>query len=316
MAVISIKNKTKSGSLLVGNTAYNPLGAVYTSRTSLPSTAVWYCAAWNGSRWVVVCQSSPAGTPTTKTAWSTDAITWNAVALGTTSRMQNVVWDGTYFVATGNAAEEFYSTDGTSWTLATGATTQQNFIHSATNGAGTTVAVAYTTLGNNLKYTTNGTSWTQITVGSSQRLVSIAYGNSIWVVTLGATGNSVYTSSDGITWTLQSGVLPATAWFGLVYGTKFVAVPNTSTTGAYSTNGTSWTSMTVPTGSYQNVGYSNGIYLAVSYGTTNAITSTDGITWTARTLSSSLGVVNPVGGNNMFVLMPGDTETNEYMTSP
>jgi len=291
-------------------------GSTFTSRTSLPSSATWYCAAWNGSRWVVVAQSSPAGTPTTKTAWSSDAITWNAVALGTSARNQNVVWDGTYFVATGNGAEEFYSTDGTSWTLATGATTVQNFIHSATNGAGTTVAVAYTTGGNNLKYTTNGTSWTQITIGSSQRLVSVAYGNSTFVVSLGATGNSVYTSTNGSSWTLQSGVLPATQYFTLVYGTKFIAMPYGTTTGGYSTNGTSWTSMTVPAGSYSNPGYSGGIYLAASYGTTNAISSTDGISWTARTLAATLSVTNVNGGNNSFVLMPGDDHTNQYMTSP
>jgi len=292
------------------------LGTTYTSRTSLPSAALWYCAAWNGSRWVAVAQSDPAGTTTTKTAWSSDAITWNAVATGTVSLNQNIVWDGTYFVVTGNSANEFYSTDGTSWTLATGAVTQQNFIHSATNGAGTTVAVAYTTGGNNLKYTTNGTSWTQITIGSSQRLNSIAYGNSTFVVSLGATGNSVYTSSNGSSWTLQSGVLPATAGFALVYGTKFVAVPYGTTTGGYSTNGTSWTSMTVPAGNYNQIGYTNGVYLAVSYGTTDAITSTDGISWTSRTLPAALTIVNVNGGNNTFVLLPGDTDTDQYITSP
>jgi len=299
-----------------GGVAVPPLGTTFTSRTSLPSAALWYCAAWNGSRWVAVAQTDPAGTTTTKTAWSSDAITWNAVATGTASRNQNIVWDGTYFVVTGNGAEEFYSTDGTSWTLATGATTVQNFIHSATNGAGTTVAVAYTTGGNNLKYTTNGTSWTQITIGSSQRLVSVAYGNATWVVTLGATGNSVYTSSNGSSWTLQSGVLPATQYFTLVYGTKFVAMPYGTTTGGYSTNGTSWTSMTVPAGSYNNFGYTNGVYLAASYGTTDAISSTDGISWTARTLPVALTVTNVNGGNNTFILLPGDTDTNQYITSP
>jgi hypothetical protein len=291
-------------------------GKDFTSRTSMPSAALWYCAAWNGSRWVAVAQTDPAGTTTTKTAWSSDAITWNAVATGVASRNQNIVWDGTYFVVTGNSSDEFYSTNGASWTLATGATTQQNFIHSATNGAGTTVAVAYTTGGNNLKYSTTGTSWTQITIGSSQRLNSIAYGNATFVVSLGATGNSVYTSTDGISWTLQSGVLPATQSFALVYGTKFIAMPYGTTTGGYSSNGTSWTSMTVPAGSYNQIGYSGGVYLAASYGTTDAISSTDGISWTARTLSSALTIVNVNGGNNSFVLMPGDTDTNEYITSP
>ena len=296
-----------------GGAAAAPLGSTYTLQTSMPSSAAWYDAAWNGSKWVSVAQLS-GGLATNKAAYSSNGTSWTASTLPVNANWQNVVWDGTYFVATSGDSRSAYSSDGITWSSGSGGGTG-NHIDLTTNGSGISVAVAYYNGGNNLKYTTNASSWTSVTLGSSLRLLGVAYGASIWVVTPGAASTDIYTSTNGSSWTLQSGVMPNSRSYTITYGgTKFIAV--SATYGAYSTNGTSWTSMTVPSGTWQNPTYSNGVYLITSYLTTDAITSTDGISWTARTLPAAYGVINPSGGNNIFMLMPGDTVTTNYITSP
>jgi roadblock/LC7 domain-containing protein len=290
-----------------------PLGSTYTLRTSMPSTAAWYDAAWNGTRWASVAQLS-GGLSTNKAAYSSNGTSWTATTLPVNANWQNVIYDGTYFVATSGDSRSAYSSDGITWSSASGGGTG-NHIDLATNGSGTSVAVAYFTGGNNLKYTNNASSWTAVTLGSSLRLLGVAYGASIWVVTPGAASTNCYTSTNGSSWTLQTGVMPANTSYTVCFGgSKFFAIAGTN--GAYSSNGTSWTATTTPSGTWQNPTWSNGVYLVTSYLTANAITSTDAITWTSRTLPASYGVINPAGGNNIFMIMPGDTATTDYYTSP
>ena len=59
-------------------------------------------------------------------------------------------------------------------------------------------------------------------------------------------------------------------WVSVTYGNGYyVAVAYGTTTGAYSTNGTTWTALTMPSSAgWLSVTYGNGYYVAVAYGTT------------------------------------------------
>ena len=79
------------------------------------------------------------------------------------------------------------------------------------------------------------------------------------------------------------------SWSSVTYGaSKFVAVASGSSTGGYSTDGTTWTGMTMPSAAgWASVTYGNGIFMALA-GFTTASTagaiSSDGVNWTSITM--------------------------------
>ena len=113
-------------------------------------------------------------------------------------------------------------------------------------------------------------------------------------------GTSAATSTDGITWTLIT--LPASAaWHATTYGNGVFVLVSTSTTAATSTDGITWTLRTLPSASYwYGVAYGNGVFVTAGNGTANAATSTDGITWTARTIPTG-NWEQMAFGNGVFV---------------
>ena len=67
--------------------------------------------------------------------------------------------------------------------------------------------------------------------------------------------------------------MPSTSsWFNVTYGNGyFVAVALSTTAGAYSTNGTTWTASTMPSAlQWQGVTYGNGYFVAVQASGTTA----------------------------------------------
>lgn len=93
--------------------------------------------------------------------------------------------------------------------------------------------------------------------------------------------------------TATTGTLPGAAanWNGGVgYGAGvYLATVASSTTAAYSTDGLTWTTTTLPAAvGWNYVDFGNGVFFANPFGATSTCaTSTDGITWTARTKPSS-----------------------------
>ena len=85
-------------------------------------------------------------------------------------------------------------------------------------------------------------------------------------------------------------------------GNLFIVPAASTTTVAYSTNGFSWSTSTLPsTASWQDVAYGNGRYVMVSYGSTTGAISTDGITWSTSTLPSASNWISIAYGNGIFV---------------
>lgn len=103
-------------------------------------------------------------------------------------------------------------------------------------------------------------------------------------------GVNSYTSTDGISWTKHSGVLPGSTWYDIAYGGGVFVVVGVSSGGntiAYSPDGSSWSTVATTT-AWLTVAYGAGLFVAHTGNADNegdaatgvTITSPDGATWT------------------------------------
>jgi hypothetical protein len=113
--------------------------------------------------------------------------------------------------------------------------------------------------------------------------------------------NVAATSPDGITWTSRT--IPAGTYRGLEWnGAKFVAVG--SSVCATSPDGITWTSQTVPLFTFYSIIWTGSLFVAS--GDFIPITSADGITWSSPTASDYA----------VTLTIPGDVETPIIATVP
>lgn len=120
-------------------------------------------------------------------------------------------------------------------------------------------------------------------------------------------------STDGITWTTMT--LPTSSkWSSVTYGDgKFVAVAFIS--GAYSTDGINWSSITLPgTMEWRSVTYGDGKFVAVTSSSQNSAYSTDGITWTKMSMPASSSWQSVTYGNGKFVAVADGSSYSAYST--
>ena len=145
-----------------------------------------------------------------------------------------------------------------------------------------------------------------------------------WKLDVGA--NIVYKKMSGSLptsgWnTLDEGwkgsTLPASrAWLSVIYGDgKYVAIAQSSSAGAYSTDGITWTEMIMPAErSWQNVTYGDGKFVAVAWNSANGAYSTDGISWTGMTLPASRNWNSVTYGGGKFVAVAYNSTVGAYST--
>lgn len=215
-----------------------------------------------------------------------------------------VVYDGTKFLALSTASYISTSTDGTNWT-----TPVKN---NTLSGGGRWLGIGY----NGSKYvvitdrayvstSTDGVNWTEPVASglpatyrpeTSARIVtysweSIAFGNNKWV-TCSLNKDRIGYSSDGISWTVVSGISDSGSGCGfrnVVFGNgKFVVLGSYNGAVTTSANGTTWDHVFYPEGLSGSYGYWDGLafdgsrFIAVSR-SGYVSTSVDGITWTIPT---------------------------------
>jgi hypothetical protein len=220
----------------------------------LPTSAPPY---YDGSKWWLgYSQSNAVGN---RMAYSMDGKTWTG--LGTTifdASGLSVNWNGSVWMALGNGTTNTmaYSTNASanSWTGLgkTTFSTQGNHIMWILNkwvagGAG----------GNTIAYTTSsdGTSgWTATgSTAFSSSCNSLYWNGSIAVAGGTGTGNTIATSTDGITWTGRGITVFSATCNDVYWNTKrWVAVGNGGNTIAYSYNGTTWYSAVNTTSLFTN----------------------------------------------------------------
>lgn len=148
---------------------------------------------------------------------------------------------------------------------------------------------------------------------------SVAYGEGKFVAVANDLTNRVMTSTDGLIWSSTSFGLESTdTWECVAYGNgKFLALGGTYNKMISSTNGTFWSTVTLPVGSQQFlfVAYLNGVFIALALtGTSRILTSTNGTSWTQRTAPELNGWRCCAYGNGVYVALSYNG-TNRVMIS-
>ena len=191
-----------------------------------------YAVAWNGSYWLATGNNDVQGTGNTATASilkSTDGVNWLPVDQGYSNKImaagvKGIAWNGSQWIAVGNGSQAgqtdiAYSSNGTSWGYATGASWNTQGYNAAWNGS---VWVASGDAGVTLCYSANGTSWTGSSNTSDYTQVeALAWNGTVFLAAglgYGASGNWGGTSTNGQSWTNSPnpplGVNYGVAWDG------------------------------------------------------------------------------------------------------
>ena len=140
--------------------------------------------------------------------WSADSESWNpAFADDSGSYLEGLVWDGSQFVGMNTFGALLTSPDGENWTQSESAVVPGRIERfrrlgdlSWAVGASGLIASSADLL-----------SWNQIQEGDA-RFLDVAFGNGVYVVSGIANDNSegvVYSSSDGVSWTMRDTTLEA-----------------------------------------------------------------------------------------------------------
>ncbi len=198
-------------------------------------------------------------------------------------------------IASGTTAGA-YSVDGLTWTAMTmptatalgGALSNQwsAITYVVYNNIGRYVAVAKET--STAAYSEDGINWSVASLGDYADWKDIA-GNGTTLVAIAESDSAANTlrsvsTNGGATWTLGTTPIGARA---IAYGaTRFVIIEGSfSNSFAYSTNGVTWTTGTLPANddstesNWVDLAYGNGRYVAISDSSAMAAYSLDGATW-------------------------------------
>lgn len=226
-----------------------------------------------------------AGNYSNAVASSDGGATWITSTAGVGYPEQYAVWGNNQFVAVGTTtSNSLTSPDGIHWT-----SHSPSVFSGLSQGPMTWDGTRYySVLGSRVFESTDGITWSSVTLPGSYG-ADIAYNGSVVCIInglpvsfSGTTSNLVESSSNGTTWTTHT--LPSTqAWTNIVWnGSYFLATVNGSTVAATSPDCTTWTSRTLPVNAYRPTG-GGGVFLLQPGSGTTVYTSPDGNAWTSRT---------------------------------
>ena len=240
-----------------------------------------------------------------------------------------VVWGKDRFVAV-TGTQIAYSYDGISWTLVTatpfvGADKINSITWGDPEGQEKFVAVGQgyeASVGwvYRIWYSENGITWTQVADsfvdinGDSglTELYGIAWGGGKFVTVGQISGtslshyNPIGFSDDGIIWEGRSISGWSQLW-GVAWGNnRFVAFGNTGI--AWSGNGSTWNTVTVPVITPKCIAWGNGKFIAGADASYDTVYSDDGESWTkVNGMSYGYPIYAIAWGNDRFVAVGGDT---------
>jgi hypothetical protein len=244
---------------------------------------------------------------------SSDGVDWTDRNSGPTASIFGITFANNLFVAVGDGGAILTSPDGGIWTPQTSGTANR------LNGVafGNEIFVAVGDLGTVLT-SPDGANWTLQALGIAPLMNwdDVAFGNGVFVAIGRNGGNSIFTSSDGINWSLTP-ITPdtvAAGRSGVAFGNgTFVAVTGI---GAISTShdGINWTFQIDTPLALRGVAFGSGIFVVVGIGGSLtfddvAFISPDGVTWTSKILMGGgryMAFLNAQGvgfGNNFFIVL-------------
>lgn len=206
--------------------------------------------------------------------YSYDGVVWSQASLSTSS-FSCVFWDGSRFVMTISSSTTYiYSTSGQDW--------------SGSYNTGT-----FPVLDTWQKGVCGKDRW--VLVGSSYIICNYAQATT-------PTGIS-YMQDVAYSYSLNRFVIVASG-----------TTKSPTNIAAYSSDGTSWTTTTMPkSANWYGVAYGNGIFVAISGNNSNAAAySTDGITWRSSTLPKTANWNAIAYGDGLFVAVVSGENTSAY----
>ena len=239
------------------------------------------------------------------------------------------------FLAVGAGTNGAVSLDGETWTAETlPALGGGNYASIASglqdDGSSTFKPTAVIAIGDGdttVAYSSDATTWSTSTLPGAFNATgenSIAFGqvdaSTARFVVIGDADTDIARSENGgATWTLESGVLPATGFDELAYGGgNFVAINSGTTSAAYSADGITWTGVTAPAAfaGATDIVWGNGRFVALG-GTNGIMYSLDnGVTWLENALTLPLTATERklAYGQGMFIITSDDTDQVQYST--
>lgn len=189
------------------------------------------------------------------------------------------------------------------------------YMDMATDGNGRFVAVAWTAPSNAFSITTSvdgGLNWTNTGefTGSEGYWISVTYGNGRFVA-VSNNGSKSATSTDGITWTASATDSNLLNAFNVAFGNGvFIvaqgAVGGTRNTCLRSTDGLTWTPITLPrTGGWSKAIFGNNVWVILATDGSFARSTDNGLTWTSVSVPTSTSWYHGVYAQNKFTVITG-----------
>lgn len=293
---------TRGGFVCIPSVAASPIGNYWTAGVSLKNDIAG--VVYGNKQFVAVSYSGGS-------ELSQDGRSWSSNATYSGSAWDDITYGGGYYIAVGSAAANVdsinLSQDGITWVPARSC--PSNSWKAVTFGNGYAVAVGY---GSGIAAYSNGsTSFSSATI-ATKNWTCITYGNGLFVAGAnGGTTHEIATSPDGITWTTQTN--PAQGISAIAYGNGlFVAVGTTGTYVMTSPDGVTWTTKTGLVQSVAIL-FANGQFLTTD-AAGSAATSPDGINWTLRSTATANKWYNLAYGSGIYLAMSYDTTNTMYST--
>lgn len=267
----------------------SPDGLTWTAAATLPASGSNNINVSVTNSRIYISFQHYAGTTYSQLYYSTDGNVFVMCTMPNShaGALSAVVWSGTVYVVggTASAADSLISTDGVVWTAQNTVTAVSklfyvNGLFIASNGASMYTSPAA------------GTTWTSRTNPAGNTISSAVYAAGLFVAgILSGSASAVITSSDGVTWTNRTLTTAAGAVSVIFDGTAFLAAGYNSGTLHRSTDGITWSPVTIPfTSTPYSIDARRLLYTGSSYwlidGHGSIQKSTDGTTWT-RVLSCS-----------------------------
>ena len=225
-------------------------------------------------------------------ASSPDDTIWTVQTTGDAHQALNdVIWDGSQFMAVGGGSQQTIRTspDGINWTTQNSDAASFS-LYGVTNGGGQYVAVGDGS-GDQVLTSPDGLTWTGHSLSDNYiYLNSVIWGDDEYIA-VGGDG-LILTSPDGTTWTAQTDGIAATdmiydvVWNGSVYVVTGNGDTYDSKFIASSPDGVTWTKHAVPAwAGFTGVAWSGDLFVAVAYSA--VATSANGLDWAVSSASDS-----------------------------
>ena len=284
----------------------------YTSAVSLAG-ATWSSMAYGNGYWIALANTGQTA------AGSSDGQTWTSITLPSSQSWSNIAYGNGYWIAiaSGTNTVAISKSKGLGWRTSTltSSTTWSNIAY----GNGTFVAVATGT--STGAYTNNyGQTWT--TCQTSSTLTATGITVSGGTATLTFATQAITPFSNGSTITLSGFTPTQTSGTVNTVNTTFTVTSCTTSQVQFALTGTyTATTLGTVTGlrpglpasvSWSGIAYGNGVFVAISSGSTTAGYSLDGITWYASTLPANTSWASIAYGQQTFVAVSSAGSTTAY----